>query len=262
MKTTQKTKPLSLTNSIWQVGVHRLGCGNAEDPEFIKKLFAGEKIRSVICDVPYGINYTESKEGFSNITVKKAIANDNITDESSYTAFNERWLSVILPHLTPENSIYVFNCDKMVFALKESFNKLKVRFCQLLVWVKNQPVIGRLRYLPQHELILYGWYGKQRFTRGKDKSVLFYPRPQKSPFHSTQKPIALIKNLILNSSRVGEIVYDGFLGSGTTALACQETGRVCYGCEIDVEHFQKILRRFENRYGITAFRVDEHEENR
>lgn len=261
MNNTQKTKQLNLTNTIWQVGDHRLACGNALDKELIKRLFRDLKIRSVICDVPYGINYTESKEGFSNITVKKAIANDNITDEKAYTDFNERWLAVILPYLTPENSIYVFNCDKMIFALRESFRNLKIKFCQLLVWVKNQPVIGRLRYLPQHELILYGWYGKQRFVRGKDKSVLFFPRPTKSPFHATQKPVALIKNLILNSTRVGEIVYDGFLGAGTTAIACQETSRICYGCEIDVEHFQNILQRFEDRYGITAVCIDSYERN-
>ncbi|HMP67247.1 MAG TPA: site-specific DNA-methyltransferase [Candidatus Paceibacterota bacterium] len=262
MNTTQKTKLSSLTNTIWQVGSHRLACGSADDPELIRKLCGHEKIRSVICDVPYGINYTESKEGFSDITVKKAIANDNITDEDDYTLFNEKWLSIILPYLTRENSIYVFNCDKMIFALRKSFDLLKIRFCQLLIWVKNQPVIGRLRYLPQHELILYGWYGKQRFVRGKDKSVLFYPRPSKSSFHATQKPIALIKNLVRNSTRVGEIVFDGFLGSGTTALACEETRRICYGCEIDTEHFQNILKRFEMRYGIQATCIERHEENK
>ena len=256
MNHTQTQRLSNLTNTIWQIGRHRIACGSAEDKELISKLLGKDKIRSIICDVPYGINYTDSKKDFIDITVKKKIANDDITDEKEYTKFNNSWLSTIIPYLTRENSIYIFNCDKMIFSLRESFRDLNIRFCQLLIWIKNQPVMGRLRYLPQHELILYGWYGKQRFLRGNDKSILCYPKPNKSRFHATQKPIELIKNLVLNSAKTNEIVYDGFLGSGTTALACHETGRICYGCEIDTEHFITILERFEERYKIKAICIN------
>lgn len=258
MKNLQEKKRLNVTNGdIWQVGKHKVACGDARDADLVKMLFGDEKIKSVICDVPYGVNYTESKKDLVDIKVTKAIANDNITNEIEYARFNEDWLNVIIPHLALKNAIYIFNSDKMIFALRESMRKVKVRFTQLLVWVKNQPVMGRMDYLPQHELIAYGWYGTHTFMRAKDKSVLFFPRPSKSPYHATQKPIALIKNLVLNSTRTGDVVYDGFLGSGTTTLACEETGRVCYGIELDAEHVATILHRFEMRYGIKAEKVYE-----
>jgi len=256
MKSSLEKKRLKSTNGVvWQVGPHRIACGDARDPELLSKLFKGEKVKSVICDVPYGINYTNAKEDYVDIKVKKAIANDDITDEEKYAQFNEDWLNAVIPHLATKNSVYIFNCDKMLFALQDGMKRASIRFAQLIVWVKNQPVMGRLDYLPQHELIAYGWYKKHEFRRAKDKSVLFFPRPSKSPYHPTTKPIALIKNLVLNNTRVGDVVFDGFLGSGTTALACQETGRVCYGCELDPEYCDTILKRFEKRYGLTAYEV-------
>jgi DNA modification methylase len=242
----------STKGTIWQIGSHRIACGDARDPELLRRLFGDVKAKAAICDVPYGVGYAASKLGFSDIRVKKDIANDDITDEEAYAKFNEDWLSALAPHLATKNAIYVFNSDRMIFALREGFKRAGIRFSQLIVWVKNQPVIGRMDYLPQHELIAYGWYGTHKFMRAKDKSVLFYPRPQKSRFHPTQKPVALIKNLILNSTRTGDVVFDGFIGSGTTALACEETKRVCYGVELDPEYCDVLLKRFEDRYGIKS----------
>src|SRR3989344_7553702 len=174
MNTIVETKPLRSTKgTIWQVGQHKIACGDARDSEILRRLMSDRKIKSVICDVPYGIKYTESKAGFSDITVKKNIANDDITDEEEYAQFNEAWLSIVIPYLEKKNSIYVFNCDKLVFALRESFVRTKVRLTQILVWIKNQPVIGRMDYLPMYEMIAYGWYGKHEFVRAKDKSVLY-----------------------------------------------------------------------------------------
>lgn len=256
MKNSPEKKRLkSIKGKVWQVGPHRIGCGDSTDKAFIAKLVSNHTIASVICDVPYGIKYTESKQDFADIKVKKNIQNDDITTDKDYVQFTQSWLSAIIPYLKEKNAVYIFNCDKMIFALREGMKLAGIKFAQLLVWVKNQPVIGRLDYLPQHELIAYGWYKKHLWKRAKDKSVLFYPRPNKSMFHPTTKPIALIQNLILNSSRVGDVVFDGFLGSGTTALACHETGRIFIGCELDPEYCNTILKRFEDRYGITAYEI-------
>lgn len=246
----------STKGTIWQIGNHRIACGDARDLELLSRLFGTAKVKVAICDIPYGISYAASKFGFSDILVNKDIANDDITDEDAYAKFNEEWFLALIPHLAIKNSIYVFNSDKMIFALREGFKRAGIRFSQIIVWVKNQPVIGRMDYLPQHELIAYGWYGTHKFMRTKDKSVLFYPRPHKSRFHPTQKPIALVKNLILNSTRVGGIVFDGFLGSGTTALACEETKRICFGVELDPEYCDSIVKRFADRYGIMAVKSD------
>jgi DNA modification methylase len=129
------------------------------------------------------------------------------------------------------------------------------KVAQLLVWVKSQAVVGRLDYAPQHELILYGWRGTHKYRRSKDKSVLFYPRPSKSKLHPTTKPVGLIRRLILNSTEIGDTVYDGFLGSGTTLLACEQTKRKCLAVEIDREYCETTIRRWEAFANKKAIRL-------
>ncbi|MDD4027286.1 MAG: site-specific DNA-methyltransferase, partial [Candidatus Shapirobacteria bacterium] len=106
-------------------------------------------------------------------------------------------------------------------------------------------VLGRMDYLIQHELIAYGWFGTHKFYKSKDKTILFFPKPQKSKLHPTMKPIPLIRHLILNSSQIGDYVFDGFLGSGTTLLAAEQTRRKCLGIELDPEYCQTIVNRYQ-----------------
>ena len=127
--------------------------------------------------------------------------------------------------------MYIFNSDKMIFPLKQAMDQCGYKLSQLLVWVKTQAIVGRLDYLPQHELIAYGWLGKHRFRKSKDKSVLICPKPSKSKLHATMKPIALLRNLILNSTNTGDIVFDGFGGSGSTLIACEHVKRICFMVE-------------------------------
>lgn len=237
---------------IFKLGVHRLGCFDARDTKMLTKLVGDQKITSVNCDVPYGVAVTESKEGFQELSKNKVIVNDHLQSDEEYRKFNHEWISAIKPHLAKKNSFYIFNADKMVFPLREAMEDEGVKFAQLLVWVKTHAVIGRLDYAPQHELIAYGWYGTHTFRKSKDKSVLLYPKPNKSPYHPTTKPVGLIRRLILNSTEIGDVVYDGFLGSGTCLLACEQTKRVCIGCEIDPEYCQTIIDRFEKLTGIKA----------
>ena len=129
------------------------------------------------------------------------------------------------------------------------------KVAQLLIWVKSQAVVGRLDYAPQHELILYGWHGTHRFRRSKDKSVLFYPRPSKSALHPTTKPIGLIRRLILNSTEIGDVVFDGFLGSGTCLLACEQTKRQCFAVELDEEYCLTAIARWERMTGLKATQI-------
>jgi DNA modification methylase len=143
----------------------------------------------------------------------------------------------------------------MIFALKNSLDELKIKLAQLLIWIKNHAVVGRLDYLPQHELIAYGWYGRHKFVRSKDKSVLFYPKPSKSKLHPTMKPIRLLRKLILNSSKINDLVYDPFLGSGSTMIACEQTKRRCFGIELSPEYCQVIINRFEKLTGIKAVKI-------
>jgi DNA modification methylase len=131
------------------------------------------------------------------------------------------------------------------------------KFAQLLIWAKTQAVLGRLDYLPQHELIIYGWFGTHKFHKSKDKSILIYPKPNKSKLHPTMKPVGLLRRLILNSSKVGEIVFDGFLGSGSTLLACEQTKRRCLAVELDYDYCKTTIFRWERLTGQKAKKLEE-----
>jgi len=242
-------------STIWKLGDHLLACGDCRDKELVARLVGTHKIKAVVCDPPYGIALIQSKEGFQTLKKNKIIENDHLQSDAEYCAFTRAWIEAITPHLAKKNSFYIFNADKMIFALRAGMLDAGLKFCQLLIWVKTHAVIGRLDYAPQHELIAYGWYGTHEFLKAKDKSVLVYPRPHKSPFHPSTKPTGLIRRLVLNSTAIGDVVWDGYLGSGTTLLACEQTRRVCIGVEIDEEYCRTIIARFEKLTDLKAEKV-------
>lgn len=257
MKNSQDKKPKSSIKygDIFQIGDHILVCGDARNKSLIDKALKNLKISAVITDVPYGVLYTESKAGFSKVKVNKNILNDDITSEKEYAKFTSDWIIPPLPHLQRKNTFYIFNSDLMLFALREGMLSAGLKFSQLLIWIKNHAVIGRKDYLPMHELIAVGWHGAHTFRKAKDKSILFYPKPNKSALHPTQKPIGLLRRIILNSTEIGDVVYDCFGGSGSTMVACEQTKRKCVMVELDPEYCQTIINRFEKTFGIKAKQI-------
>lgn len=240
---------------VYQLGDHRLICGDGADDWIINRVIGDRKIKSVVCDPPYGVDYVTSKisfwKGIGQEEIEhKPIANDARTSDSQYFKFSCDWLTSLTPHFADKNSIYIFSADKKIFALRDAFLVNGYKFGQVLVWVKNNSVLGRLDYLPQHELILYGWYGAHEFMKAKDKSLLYCPKPSKSKLHPTMKPIPLLRRLILNSTRIGDYVFDGFGGSGSTMMACQETKRKCLMVELDPEYCEAICKRYESQTGM------------
>ncbi len=233
------------------LGDHRLLCGDCRNAGLIQDFLRKERIAMILTDPPYGVAYVEGKASFSGKAKKKhvAILNDQSQTDGEYRHFTKEWLEAVCPFLTRKNALYVFNSDKMLFPLREGMIDAGFRFAQLLIWLKTNVVIGRLDYLPQHELIAYGWHGTHQFMKGKDKSVLIYPKPNRSTLHPTMKPVGLLRNLILNSSRIGDNVYDPFGGSGSTLLACEQTKRRCLMVELSPTYCQTIIKRFEKLTG-------------
>jgi DNA modification methylase len=252
---TAKQKSSVKLGDIFEIGAHRLGCGDARDAAFVAKVVGSAKITLLLTDPPYGVAFVESKEGFSSIKVKKKILNDGAVSESQYMQFTKDWLVPVVPHLASKNSAYIFNSDKMLFALRDGMERSGIRFAQLLIWIKNHAIVGRKDYLPQHELVAYGWHGTHEFKKAKDKSILFYPKPNKSPLHPTQKPVGLLRRLVLNSSSIGNVVYDCFGGSGSTGIAAEQCKRKSILIERDEEYCQTIINRFEREFGLKATKV-------
>lgn len=235
---------------VVQLDSHRLACGDSADEWVVKRLVQKDEIKTIICDPPYGVDYVSGKNSFwqgigQEEIEHKPIKNDAITSDSQYFKFSSDWLEAAKPHLASKNSIYIFSADKTTFPLRDALIASSFHFGQILVWIKNHSVLGRLDYLPQHEMILYGWYGTHEFMKSKDKSVLLCPKPNKSKLHPTMKPVSLLRRLVLNSTQIGDIVFDGFGGSGSTLIACEQTKRKCLMIELDPEYCQIICDRFE-----------------
>lgn len=248
MSNLQAEKPRKSINigDIYALGSHILICGDSTNPDILRSLDAELRISLVLTDPPYGVDYVNSKNGFDQFKrTHRSIKNDQIQTDEDYANFTLKWIEAVKGRLNNYNSFYIFNSDKMIFALKAGLDSSNFKLSQLLIWAKNMSVIGRLDYQPQHELIAYGWFGKHKFLKSKDKTIIAYPKPQSSKLHPTMKPVGLLRRLILNNTYMNDWVYDPFGGSGSTLIACEHTQRKCLMVELDPIYCQIIISRFE-----------------
>jgi DNA modification methylase len=243
--------------TLWKLGNHRLLLGDATSMEDVARLMGNEKATLLLTDPPYGVGYVEGKQEFlaaihkgSDTKKFSAIAGDGIDDD--YYEFSKQWLEAVRPHLALKNSFYIFNGDTKLREFLNAIHDAAYTKSALLVWLKDRFVVGRKDYHPQHELILYGWHGTHAFFGQKDRTALFYPKPQKSALHPTMKPPALLRRLIYHSSKPGDIVLDVFGGSGSTLIACEHLGRKCFMVEQDAAYCQTIVERWQKLTGKKA----------
>ncbi len=231
---------------VFQLGEHKLLCGDAQNLDHIQSVLGENQIKLILTDVPYGVALVEGNKEFAKSRVDhEPIANDHLQTDSEFRQFTKHWITPIKTKLTDKNAFYIFNSDRMMFAMREALLEEGFKLAQLLVWAKTAAVIGRLDYLPQHELIAYGWRGRHEFLKSKDKSILISPKSKKNTLHPTMKPISILRKLILNSTRRSDIVYDPFGGSGSTLIACEQTRRKCVMIEIIPKYCQVIIDRWE-----------------
>ena len=245
---------------IYKLGEHYLLHADSTDAsvvdDFLQKVLGEQKISLILTDPPYGVNYVKSKESLGlKVAKTKTIENDGYQSDEKYTDLTIGWCDPLKKYLSEYNTYYIFNGDSKLFALYKALKELNFYNSQLLIWIKNSCILGRKDYLPQHELIAYGWYGKHKFKKSKDKSVLFYPKPNKSKLHPTMKPVGLLRRLILNSTNINDFVIDSFGGSGSTLIACEQTKRKCLMIEKDKEYILTIISRYEKITGIKAIKL-------
>ena len=242
------------TGDIYVIGNHTVACGDSREVPFVSRVLKDEQVALILTDVPYAVAYVENK--FTKGGTQHApIANDHIQSNGEFAAFTQSWLEAVRPHLRPKNAAYAFCSDKMLFAFRDGMVDAGFRFGQLLHWIKTSSVVGRLDYAPQHETVLYFWHGAHDFMKTKDKSIIVHPKPAKNKFHPTEKPIPILQRFILNSSRIGDLVYDPFAGSGTVALAAERTKRRSVSIELESKYCQIILNRLEKATGTPAHKI-------
>lgn len=236
---------------LWQIGPHRLICGDSGDGEVVNRLLqdTGRKIRMVWTDPPYGVSYSKKNECLNRSDrgsrVQTPIANDSLKPAALKVMFQSA-LKATLNHAVEGAVCYAsVPSGTLLPVFIAAFNDSGFTHRHTLVWVKNQFVIGMADYHSRFELLLYGWLdGPHYFTSDRSHDNVFeYDKPRCSDLHPTTKPVGLVGQMIANSSRRGELVYDPFCGSGTTIIAAHQLGRIGYGCECEPRYLAVELER-------------------
>ncbi len=238
---------------VWLLGSHRVMCGDSTDSGDVARLTAGESVSLMVTDPPYGVGYETEGKNPRWRKDRRPIANDDLGQGQA--AF---WTSAFR-HWPLDGDAYVFSpSGPLISTLCASIEEAGITHHQWLIWVKHQLVLGRSHYHYRHEHVFYGWRGKTSWNGSrKEDSVWEEERPMASPEHPTMKPVALCERAIDNSSGLNDLVIDPFLGSGTTLIAADRTGRRCYGMEIDPHYVRLVIARWEAFSGLKAEKVSE-----
>lgn len=287
------TKPaVTKRGDIWQLGRHRLICGDSTNADTVQKLTAGAAVDMILTDPPYNVDYG-AKNDMLNRADKgnrnaRAIENDKMSDSNFY-AFLLDVYNNLFAAAKEGAAIYICHADMESVNFINAFREAGFYLSERLVWNKNFMVLGRCDYHWKHEPILYGWKPgaahyftdsrsettvledkpnlnkmskpelraliKELMEQGPPSTVIDMDKPIKNADHPTMKPVKLMAYLIRNSSRPGEIVLDVFGGSGSTLMAAEQTGRTCYTCELDERYCDVIIKRWEAFTGDKAVKL-------
>lgn len=260
---------------IFQLGDHRLICGDCCSSD-VARLMDGKKADLYLTDPPYNVDYEGAAGKIENDNMKSDIFRDFLV--SAFKVANEV--------MRPGAAFYIWHSETEGINFRASCEAVGWQIRQCLIWNKDQFVIGRQDYQWKHEPCLYGWKdGAAHYFRpcrknntvfadsilaGKTKneliqlirdidiesSVIDEDKPTISADHPTMKPVKLISRLISNSTRQGDVVFDGFGGSGSTLVACEQLGRRCFTSELDSSFADVIIRRWENLTGKKAVKIN------
>lgn len=248
----EESEPVTKLGDIWQLGRHRLMCGDSTSTECVQKLMGGAQADILLTDPPYGVDYTgKTKEALK-------IENDAKSDDE-FIAFLQAAFEAADSAMKPGAVFYIWHADSKAYVFRMACQRMGWEVRQVLIWVKNAMVMGRQDYQWKHEPCLYGWKsgaGHLWASDRKQTTVLEFDRPTKNKEHPTMKPVALFDYQIKNNTKGGDIVLDLFAGSGTTVVACEQNGRNAYVMELDPRYCDVIVKRWENLTGGKAVRLD------
>ncbi len=232
------TKP----GDLWLLGDHRLVCGDSTKPETFALLMENRHANLIVTDPPYNVNY----EGTAG-----KIKNDNMADEKFYQFLLDAF-TLTEKAMAQDASIYVFHADTEGLNFRRAFSDAGFYLSGTCIWKKQSLVLGRSPYQWQHEPVLFGWKksGKHAWYSDRKQSTVWeFDKPRKNADHPTMKPVPLLAYPILNSSMTGCVVLDPFGGSGSTLIACEQTGRVCFTVELDEKYCDVIVKRYIEQAG-------------
>lgn len=251
---------------LYKLGRHRLMVGSTSSKKSVERLMNGVKANMVFTDPPYGVAVGSKNKMLDDVAGgKSGRCTENIYgDTMSESELHDMLIAAmrnIREACAEDASYYVTSPQGGSLGLMMMMMEAGLQVRHMLIWRKSSPTfsMGRLNYDYQHEPIFYtwtkrhNWYGKGKFHT----SVWDVDKPRKCDLHPTMKPVALVENALLNSSAAGDVVLDGFGGSGTTLIACEQLGRTCYMMEIDPHYAQVIIDRWEKLTGEKAELIDD-----
>jgi DNA modification methylase len=232
------TKP----GDIWELGQHRILCGDSQNKKDVELLFGKKVPVLLVTDPPYGVEYNPEWRREAGINKSKGrmgkVENDNVTD----------WTEAY--RLSQAMAIYVWHPGKYVKEFQISIENAGYEVISQIIWAKDQYALSRGDYHWKHEPCFYAnLKGSKHNWQGKRDQCTVWEinrvdKNEKSWTHGTQKPVECMERPIRNNSREGDIVYDAFIGSGTTLIASQKTGRICFGMEIMPNYVDVIVKRY------------------
>lgn len=245
-------EPITKPGDIWQLGRHRLMCGDSTKAEDVARLMDGSSADLLLTDPPYNVEYTgKTKDALT-------IENDSM-DDASFRVFLRDAFEAADGNMKPGAAFYIWHADSEGYNFRGACHDIGWKVRQCLIWAKNAMVLGRQDYQWKHEPCLYGWKEGAGHYWGSDRkqtTILEYDKPQRNGEHPTMKPIPLFAYQIENSTRPGDIVLDLFGGSGTTIIACEQLGRSGYLCELDPRYCDVIIKRWEEFTGEKAVKIN------
>lgn len=244
-----KTKP----GDVWHLGEHQVLCGDSTDANAVSRHLGSGPAQMAFTDPPYNVAYGDHG-GQQRGTRRRRIANDAMSPEQ-WEAFCRGWAANLVANV--EGAIYCCMSSKELPLVARVLEETGAHWSDTVIWTKDRFTLGRADYQRQYEPIWYGWReGVSRHWCGdRDQGdVWSIARPSESVLHPTMKPLELVEKAITNSSLPGATVLDLFLGSGTTLIACERTGRVCRGIELDPRYVDVVVARWEAFTGGRAQR--------
>jgi DNA modification methylase len=252
------------TGDLWQIGDHRLLCGDSTKKEDVGRVMGGEKADMVFTDPPYGVAYADKNKYLNAISRGNRIQTEIVGDHETVEKLAE---AVIYPafcrvkEVLAERSSYYITAPQGgdLLMMMMMMQKAGLILRHMIIWVKNNHVLGRTDYNYKHEPILFGWVNVHDFYGlGEYKfSTWEIDKPLKSDLHPTMKPVELVVNAILNSCPKDGIMADLFGGSGTSMVAAENTGRKCRMVEVTPAYCAVILQRMKDAVpGIEIKRIE------
>lgn len=257
-------EPITKRGDVWILGEHRLMCGDTTMFDDVQKLMRDDRAAMIFTDPPYNVNYGSTMKDriryHAGTLGGRKIMNDNLGD--GFPRFLTDSLSNLL--MFCQGAAYVCMSSSELHTLYNAFIAAGGKWSTFIIWAKNTFTLGRADYQRQYEPILYGWNAdKPHYWCGdRDQSDVWeYNKPVKNDLHPTMKPVELVERAVLNSSKSGDIVLDGFGGSGSTLIACEKNNRKARLMELDPKFCDVIVKRWEDYTGKKAQLVENEENN-